>query len=619
MKAYEVLVVGGGHAGIEAAAAASRMGCRVALVTLSQETIGQMPCNPAIGGIGKGHLVAEIDALGGIQGWAADRAGLQFRLLNASRGPAVWGPRAQCDKFRYVTLMRRLMAGLPGLDVLEGEVRGLRIEGGIVRGALLKKGELIPCKNMILTTGTFLDAVLHCGEERWEGGRLGEPPSRGLGEELRGLGLELQRFKTGTPPRIDRASIDFSCLEIQPGDPSPRPFSWRSRTVENRVNCWISRTPPVVQEIISENLHRSPLFSGKIEGVGPRYCPSIEDKVVRFPHHEEHTIFVEPEDLDGPSIYLNGVSTSLPKDVQEKIVRAIPGFSGARFLRYGYAVEYDMVRPGQIGVDLSVPGVKGLYLAGQVLGTSGYEEAAALGLVAGINAALRLRGGGVFRLGREEAYIGVLVDDLISREHREPYRMFTSRAEHRLLLGVDSARERLMPRGVELGLVPEEMFHVEHLKNERRKELLKQLEDTKINPTRENKERIRRVLGIDFGSPTTLAGLLRRNDIRSEGAEELVPELSAWNETEKQTLLGRLRYRGYLERHERERRRLERLRGVEIPEGMNFREIPGLSLEVVELLESRRPTSLEEAEGLGGLTPAALALIAGRLSRGGLG
>jgi len=616
MKRSDLIVVGGGHAGIEAAAAAARMGCRVTLVTLSKKTIGQMPCNPAIGGIGKGHLVAEIDALGGVQGWAADRAGLQFRLLNASRGPAVWGPRAQCDKFHYSLLMRRLMEGLRGIDVLEGEAIRLLVESGRIRGVVLASGETVHAENVILTTGTFLDAVLHCGETRWAGGRLGEPPSRGLGEDLRGFGLELQHFKTGTPPRIERESIDFDRLEEQPGDREPRPFSWRSRAVRNRTNCWIARTPRVVQQIIMDNLHRSPLFSGKIHGVGPRYCPSIEDKVVRFPQHEEHTIFVEPEDLAGPSIYLNGVSTSLPKDVQDKIVRSIPGFRAARFLRYGYAVEYDMVRPGQVGVDLSVPGVPGLFLAGQILGTSGYEEAAALGLVAGINAVRRSRGEAPFRLGREEAYIGVLVDDLIGREHREPYRMFTSRAEHRLVLGVDSARERLMSRGVELGLVPERVFHVEHQRSLERRRLLNLLEETKINPTKENREVVADTLGVDFNSPTTLAGLLRRNDLKEDGAEVFLPELAVLKPTERRALLGRLRYRGYLERHERERQRIQRLREVKIPENLNFRQIPGLSNEVVELLETRRPVSLEEAEGLGGVTPAAIALIAGRISRG---
>jgi len=617
MTKADLAVVGGGHAGVEAAAAAARMGCRVVLVTLSKETIGQMPCNPAIGGIGKGHLVSEIDALGGVQGWAADRAGIQFRLLNASRGPAVWGPRAQCDKFFYVDLMRRLMEGLPRIEIIEDEAVGLERRGREICGLRLRGGDRVDCRAVILTTGTFLDAVLHCGEERWEGGRLGEAPSLGLGGDLRRLGLELQRFKTGTPPRIHRRSIDFEKLEEQAGDPEPRPFSWRSRRVRNRTVCWIARTPPRVQEIISSNLERSPLFSGKIEGVGPRYCPSIEDKVVRFPHHEEHTIFVEPENLDGPSIYLNGVSTSLPKDVQEAIVRAMPGFERAEFLRYGYAVEYDIVRPGQVGADLGVLGLEGLYLAGQILGTSGYEEAAALGLMAGINAARRLKGEGLFKLGREEAYIGVLIDDLISREHREPYRMFTSRAEHRLLLGVDSARERLMPAGVSLGLVPEKMFHVEHRRILRRREMLEELESTPINPTRENREKVRRILGVDFGSPTSLGGLFRRNDIRPEGLEEFFPELAELSPDERRMLLGRLRYSGYLERHRREQRRLERLRSVKLPSNLDYRGIPGLSLEVVETLELRRPETLEEAARLGGLTPAALALIAGRLSAGG--
>lgn len=616
MTHWDLVVVGAGHAGIEAAAAAARMGLSVAVVTLDRKTIGQMPCNPAIGGVGKGHLVAEIDALGGIQGWAADRAGIQFRILNSSRGPAVWGPRAQCDKYRYVLLMRRMLKGLPGVEIIEAEATDIKVEAGHISGIGLRGGRSLKCSSAILTTGTFLDAVLHCGEDSWAGGRLGEAPSCGLGEKLRGLGLELVRFKTGTPPRIDRRSIDFSRLVEQAGDRNPQAFSWRSRGVRNRVKCWIARTPPVVQEIIAENLDRSPLYSGKIEGVGPRYCPSIEDKVVRFPQHKEHTVFVEPEDEGGPSIYLNGVSTSLPKDVQERVVRVIPGFEKSVFLRYGYAVEYDMVRPGQLGFDLSVPGAGGLFLAGQILGTSGYEEAAALGLVAGINAVRYLRSEPVFRLGREEAYIGVLVDDLVTREHREPYRMFTSRAEHRLMLGVDSARERLMPKGVALGLVPEKMFHVEHLRSTRRNEIIERLENTQLNPSRESRALVQEALGVDFNSPSTLGCLLRRNDIRKEGFVDLVPEVGDLDTAERHALLGRLRYRGYLERHERERRRLEKLRGVLLPEDMDFGSIPGLSLEIIELLQRCRPRTLEEAARLGGLTPAALALLAGRLSRG---
>jgi len=513
--------------------------------------------------------------------------------------------------------MRRLLEGLPGLDVLEAEGLDLVLEKeNSVHGLVLSTGETIACRAVILTTGTFLDAILHCGEEKWEGGRLGERPSRGLGDRLRSLGLELTRFKTGTPPRIDRESVDLDRLEVQEGDVSPRPFSWRSRGVRNHAFCWVARTPPEVQDIIGENLSRSPLFSGKIEGVGPRYCPSIEDKVVRFPHHREHTIFVEPETREGRSLYLNGVSTSLPRDVQEKVVRAIPGFEKAHFLRYGYAVEYDIVRPGHVGHNLAVRGIRGLCLAGQILGTSGYEEAAAQGLLAGINAARELKEEPEFILGREESYIGVLIDDLVSREHREPYRMFTSRAEHRLVLGIDSARERLMPYGVGLGLVPKKMFHVEHRRWKRREELLEKIEAVRLNPSQEMRARIKNALGVDFSVPQSLGKLLQRPDLRPEGLQEIFPEIAAVDEVECHVVLGRLRYRGYLERHQREGLRIQRLRKVLLPEDMEYREIPGLSLEIIEALERGRPRTLEEAERMGAMTPAALALIAGRLARG---
>jgi tRNA uridine 5-carboxymethylaminomethyl modification enzyme len=447
MPDADLIVVGAGHAGCEAAAAAARMGVSVVLLTLHRHTVAQMPCNPAIGGIGKGHLVAELDALGGLQGWAADRAGIQFKILNRSRGPAVWGPRAQCDKVVYHRLMLRMMEGLAGVRLVEAEVRGLRVAGGRVVGVELADGHDIAAGAVLLTTGTFLGGLLHTGSEQRPGGRLGEQPSTALGEALRTIGLELRRFKTGTPPRLARASLDFGRLDIQRGDHDPRPFSWRTRKVCNREVCWVTRTPPAVQTIINENLHRSPLYSGAIDGVGPRYCPSIEDKVVRFPHHEGHTVFLEPEGMNSDSIYVNGLSTSLPADVQEAVVHSVAGLENAVFLQYGYAVEYDVVAPRQVARNLECRNLPGLFVAGQLLGTSGYEEAAALGLLAGINAVRTLREGEPYVPGREDAYLGVLVDDVCGRDHREPYRMFTSRAETRLLLGVDTARERLMSDG----------------------------------------------------------------------------------------------------------------------------------------------------------------------------
>ena len=611
----DLVVVGAGHAGCEAAAAAARMGASVVVVTLDRGTIAQMPCNPAVGGIGKGHLVVELDALGGLQGWAADRAGLQFKILNASRGPAVWGPRAQCDKERYSQLMRRVLTGISGIEVIEGEVTGLLVDDARVAGVRLGDGRRLRAGRTLLTTGTFLGGVLHSGEDRRPGGRFGERPSIGLGAELEGLGLELRRFKTGTPPRLKRASLALDRLEEQRGDSRPRPFSWRTRRVRNRVACWLTRTPEAVQAIIEDNLHRSPLFSGVIAGVGPRYCPSIEDKVVRFPHHREHTVFLEPEGLDSESIYVNGLSTSLPADVQEAVVHAVPGLERAEFLRHGYAVEYDMVAPGQVGRDLVCRDVPGLALAGQVLGTSGYEEAAGLGFLAGVNAALSARGEAPFVPSREDAYLGVMIDDLVTREHVEPYRMFTSRAEHRLLLGVDSARERLMSRGVELGLVGAPMFHVEQERWRARREAAESLESERLNPDRTTRDLLRETVGIDLRSPTTWAGIVRRQDVATERIADAVPALAALDADERRIVIGTLRYRGYLERHRREIERVRRLREVEIPDDLDPRRIPGLSREVVEQLEHHRPRTLAGAEGLPGMTPAAVAILAGHIAR----
>lgn len=613
---YDLVVVGAGHAGCEAAAAAARMGADVAVVTLHRHTIAQMPCNPAMGGIGKGHLIAELDALGGLQGWAADRAGLQFKILNASRGPAVWGPRAQCDKQRYTEIMARVLAGLRGLTLVEEEVVGLLCSDGAVTGVRLAGGGRVLARTTLLTTGTFLGGLLHEGDQRRPGGRFGERPSIGLGSELARLGLELRRFKTGTPPRLRRSSLDFDRLEVQAGDEKPRPFSHRTTAVHNRVVCWVTRTPEAVQTIIEDNLHRSPLFSGVIDGVGPRYCPSIEDKVVRFPHHREHTVFLEPEGLTTESIYVNGLSTSLPADVQEAVVHAVPGLERAEFLRHGYAVEYDMVAPKEVGRDLVCRNVPGLALAGQVLGTSGYEEAAVLGFLAGVNAVLAGRGEAPVVPGREEAYAGVLVDDLVTREHVEPYRMFTSRAEHRLLLGVDSARERLMATGVRLGLVRKAMFHVEQRRWEARRDVCRVLEETRLNPDRETRNTLRRAAGIELRAPTTWAGVLRRQDVDPQRAAAVLPALAALGEEDRRIVVGSLRYHGYLERHRREVDRVRRLRNVEIPAGFVAAGLPGLSREIIEQLERHHPATLAEAEGLPGMTPAAVAILAGHVARG---
>jgi tRNA uridine 5-carboxymethylaminomethyl modification enzyme len=591
------------------------MGESVAMVTLHHHTIAQMPCNPAMGGIGKGHLVTELDALGGLQGWATDRAGLQFKTLNASRGPAVWGPRAQCDKERYSEIMRRVLFGLRGLTIVEGEVVGLLTDDCGVVGVRLADGLRVQATTTILTTGTFLGGVLHSGELRRPGGRFGERPSIGLGVELTGLGLALRRFKTGTPPRLARSSLDIDRLSVQEGDEKPRPFSWRSRKVQNHIVCWVTRTTERVQTIIEDNIHRSPLFSGVIEGVGPRYCPSIEDKIVRFPQHREHTIFLEPEGLTSESVYVNGLSTSLPHDVQEAVVHAVPGLEESEFLRYGYAVEYDMVAPGQVRADLGCREVPGLALAGQVLGTSGYEEAAALGFLAGVNAVFAGRGERPLVPAREDAYLGVLVDDLVTREHVEPYRMFTSRAEHRLLLGVDSARERLMAKGVELGLVRESVFHVEQARWEARSRARSTLEEARLNPDTATRETVLEITGIELTAPTTWAGLLRRQDVDFDRVAACVPALTALNDDDRRVVIHSLRYHGYIARHKREIERIQRLRKVEIPQALEPAAVPGLSREVVEQLERHQPATLADAERLPGMTPAAVAILAGRIAR----
>jgi len=613
---FDLVVVGGGHAGCEAAAAASGMGLEVALVTLDRRMLAEMPCNPAVGGVGKGHLVAELDALGGLQGLVTDRAGIQFRVLNRSRGPAVWGPRAQCDKGLYRRLMAHLVARRRGLVLVEGEVEEVLTGDAGVEGVGLADGRRILAPAVVLTTGTFLDGLLHVGPDRSPGGRLGERPSRRLGRSLRALGLELRRYKTGTPPRLARRSLDYGRMIGQDGDDPPRPFSFRSRAVRNRCRCWLTRTPPVVQRIIGDNLDRSPLFSGVISGVGPRYCPSIEDKVVRFPHHEEHTVFVEPEGLRTESMYLNGLSTSLPRDVQERVVRAVPGLERAVVLRYGYAVEYDVVVPNQVTHRLEARGIRGLYLGGQLLGTSGYEEAAALGFLAGVNAARRHRGEAGLVLGREDAYLGVLVDDLVGRDHLEPYRMFSSRAEHRLALGVDSARERLMARGVELGLVPQSAHERQARRREMREVVRRRLEEGRVNPDPTTRDWLRGVAGVELNAPTTWAGLLRRHDVDAERVAAELPAMRELDAEGRTVLVARLRYQGYLDRHERERERVRRLRGVVIPDDIPYGDIPGLSREVVERLCRARPGTLAEAEGVPGVTPAAVAILAGRLTAG---
>ena len=622
---YEVLVVGGGHAGLEAAHAAARMGRRTALLTASAAAIGRMSCNPAIGGLAKGQLVREIDALGGLMGGLADAAGIQFRILNRSRGPAVWGPRAQCDRALYASLARAALESTPGLEILEGMAESLLVhEDGDetttrAAGVVVASGEHIEADAVVITTGTFLNALMHTGERRTEGGRVGEAAARGLSASLASLGIRLGRFKTGTPPRLHRDTIDYGACVPQEGDEPPVPFSFRTRRlVEKQALCWRTATNPQVHALIRENLHRSPMYSGTIAGIGPRYCPSVEDKVVKFADKAEHTIFLEPDGRDSEEIYVNGLSTSLPEDVQLGILALVPGLASARMIRPGYAVEYDFAFPDQLRPTLESCALPRLFLAGQINGTSGYEEAAAQGLVAGVNAALAVRGEEPFVLERSEAYAGVMIDDLTRLGLEEPYRLFTSRAEHRLLLGIDTVLPRLVPHGRRLGLISE-AEHDAAMAGERRiGSALQTLRETRVNPTQELRERLREAIGIELDTPTTLFQLLQRGDVDPTAVAALEPAIFAeLTREERSVVFSKVRYDGYIRR---EQERLERLKPFEsrrIPVDFRYEGVPGLSREVVEKCGTRRPRTVGEAARIPGVTPAAVAIISAHVARAG--
>lgn len=602
MRHHEIIVIGAGHAGAEAAWAAARLGCDVAICTLSMDTIAHMPCNPAIGGTAKGHLVREIDALGGLMGTAIDATAIQFKLLNRSRGPAVWSPRAQADKRVYSEWVRAALEGEPRISWLIGKAGRILVENGRVAGVAMEDGDVCHCDALVITTGTFLNGLVHIGRDQRPAGRAGEPPSQELAESLKSFGFSWGRLKTGTPPRLHKRSIDFTRFQEEHGDDPPVPFSFLTGPINRaQIACHLVHTTDRVHALVREHIGESPLFNGQISGVGPRYCPSLEDKVMRFPHRERHQIFLEPEGLASDEIYVNGYSMSLPAGVQAEIVHALPGLEDAEILRPGYAVEYDFIQPTELDGGLQARRLPGLFLAGQINGTSGYEEAGAQGVLAGLNAARSARGLATARLGRDEAYIGVLVDDLTTRGCLEPYRMFTSRAEHRLLLRIDNADLRLTPRGREWGLVGDERwgsFDARRQRLERNQEAVRR-STVSVCGERMPAERALRQPQVD------VRVLARDGQIALEIGDPLLDYSSL------ETLY---RFEGYLRRQGESVDRLKRQEGRAIPADFQFAGIPGLSRESVERLSLVRPETLGQALRIPGVTAAAVALVAAHVS-----
>jgi tRNA uridine 5-carboxymethylaminomethyl modification enzyme len=608
MKRFDVIVIGAGHAGCEAAHAAARIGAHVGLCTLGTDTVAHMPCNPAIGGTAKGHLVREVDALGGLMGRAIDATGIQFKLLNRSRGPAVWSPRAQADKKIYGAWMKSALRHEPNIEWLIGRAGRILTSNGCCTGLALEDGDAYACGALVVTTGTFLNGLIHIGPEQHPAGRHGEPPSRDLAESLKAMGFEWGRLKTGTPPRLDRDSIDFrrhaaaGRFIVERGDHPPVPFSFVSSRIDRpQIDCYLIHTNDRVRDLVRKNIDRSPLFNGQIRGIGPRYCPSLEDKIVRFPDKERHQIFLEPEGVDAREIYVNGFSMSLPRDVQTDLVHALPGLEDAVLLRPGYAVEYDFIQPTELDRTLQTRRVGGLFLAGQINGTSGYEEAGAQGLVAGANAAHRaLRTANALELRRDEAYIGILVDDLITKGCLEPYRMFTSRAEHRLLLRIDNADLRLTSRGRESGLIGEERWHLFQARRARFSRNLAVLDSTLVKTA--------------AGDRMPASHLLRQPEVRLADmlADDRIPQFEVDSTQASFDIVSAettVKYAGYLRRQESEIKRARRDEQRRIPRHFPFEKVPGLSHEVVHRLRQVQPDTLGQALRIPGVTPAAVAVL----------